>query len=121
LKIKYGFDISYRTKIGRGLYLGHFGGVVIHGDTIIGDNCNISQGVTIGVSNHNRIGSPMIGNNVFLGPGATVIGQIEIGHNVTIGTNSIVNFHVPDCTTVVASRSHIIEKDLSPYYIQNKT
>src|SRR6187549_3400934 len=39
LKVKYGFDISYRTQIGKGFYIGHFGNVVIHGDTIIGENC----------------------------------------------------------------------------------
>ena len=49
LKYKYGFDISYRTDIGKGLYIGHFGGIVIHGDAKIGENCNLSQGITIGV------------------------------------------------------------------------
>ena len=49
LNVKYGFDISYRTKIGKGFYIGHYGGVVIHGDTEIGDYCNLSQGVTIGL------------------------------------------------------------------------
>ena len=52
LKVKYGFDISYRTQIGKGFYIGHFGNIVIHGDAVIGENCNISQGITIGVSNY---------------------------------------------------------------------
>ncbi len=120
LKYKYGFDISYRTKIGSGLYLGHFGGVVVHGDTVIGDNCNLSHGVTIGISNHGkRKGIPTIGNNVFIGPGAVIFGKIRIGDNVTIGANTVVNVDVPDNATVINNGSIIIDKNLSDYYIHN--
>lgn len=119
LKVKYGFDISYRTQIGEGFYIGHFGGIVIHGDTIIGKCCNISQGVTIGISNHGKIGTPVIGNKVFIGPGSVIIGKIKIGNNVTIGANTLVNFDVPDFKTVVSSKSVIIDKDLSNNYIHN--
>jgi len=120
LKYKYGFDISYRTKVGPGLYLGHFGGVVIHGDTVIGDNCNLSHGVTIGISNHGkRKGIPNIGNCVFIGPGSVILGKIRVGNNVTIGANTVVNFDVPDNATVINNGSKIIDKDLSDYYIHN--
>jgi serine O-acetyltransferase len=121
LKFKYGFDISYRTNIGDGFYIGHFGGIVIHGDSVIGSNCNISQGVTIGVSNHgDKKGTPILGNEIFIGPGAVIIGAITIGNNVTIGANCVINFDVPSNTTVVSSNSIIIDKDLTEYYIQNK-
>jgi len=120
LKFKYGFDISYRTKIGAGFYLGHFGGVVVHGDTVIGDNCNLSHGVTIGISNHGpKKGIPTIGNNVFIGPGAVIVGKVKIGNNVTLGANTFVNFDVPDNTTVVNNGSVIIDKNLTDYYIHN--
>jgi len=120
LKVKYGLDISYRTEIGEGLYIGHFGGVVIHGDSKIGSNCNISQGVTIGVSNSPKNkGCPTIGNNVFIGPGACIFGNIKIGNNVVIGANTVVNQDIPECTTIVNSNVVIINKDLSGYYIQN--
>jgi serine O-acetyltransferase len=121
LKVKYGFDISYRTQIGKGFYIGHFGGVVIHGDTIIGDNCNISQGITFGVNNYGATkGVPTIGNNVFVGPGACVFGNITIGNHVTIGANTVVTESVRSHVTVMISKVVIIEKDLSPFYIHNR-
>lgn len=120
VKIKYGIDISHRTKIGMGCYIGHFGCIVIHGDTIIGKNCNISQGVTIGVSNHgSNKGTPVIGDNVFIGPGAVLVGSITIGNNVTIGANTVVSQSVPDNYCVLSPRSNLIEKNLSMFYVHN--
>lgn len=120
LKVKYGFDISYRTQIGKGFYIGHFGSIVIHGDAVIGENCNISQGMTIGVSNYGKkTGVPRIGNSVFIGPNAGVFGNITVGNNVTIGANSVVTEDIADGQTVLPSKMIIIDKDLSPYYIQN--
>ena len=113
LKVKYGFDISYRTQIGKGFYIGHFGSIVIHGDAIIGDNCNISQGITIGVSNYGRkIGVPTIGNNVFLGPNAGVFGKITIGNNVTVGANAVITEDIADGKTVLPAQTINLDKDL---------
>jgi len=121
LKVKYGFDISYRTKIGKGFYIGHFGNIVIHGDATIGENCNISQGVTIGVSNYGKKnGVPIIGNNVFMGPNAGIFGNIKVGDNVTIGANAVVTEDIPNGSTLLPSKMTIIDKDLSDYYIQNR-
>lgn len=121
LKVKYGFDISYRTQIGKGFYIGHFGNVVIHGDIVIGDNCNISQGITLGISNAGlRKGVPKIGNNVFVGPGACVFGNITIGNNVTIGANTVITEDIQDFHTVLSPKNIVINKDLSSFYIQNK-
>ncbi len=109
IKYKYGFDISYRTKIGKGLYIGHFGGVVIHGDTEIGENCNLSQGITIGVLNRGKsAGIPKIGNRVFIGPGAVILGKINIGNDVLVGANAVVTFDVPDNAVVAAQQAQII-------------
>ena len=120
LKVKYGFDISYRTQIGKGLYIGHFGNIVIHGDTVIGENCNISQGMTIGVSNYGKKkGVPTIGNRVFVGPNTCIFGNITIGNNVTIGANSVVTENIPDGKTVLPSKTTILDKDLSNFYIHN--
>lgn len=118
LKVKYGFDISYRTQIGKGFYIGHFGNIVIHGDAIIGENCNISQGITIGVSNYGeKKGVPTIGNRVFIGPNTCVFGNISIGNNVTIGANTVVTDSVSDGMTVLPCKMTILDKDLSSYYI----
>ncbi|RZJ28141.1 MAG: serine acetyltransferase, partial [Flavobacterium sp.] len=120
LKYKYGFDISYRTKIGKGLYIGHFGGIVIHGDTQIGDNCNLSQGMTIGVLNRGKnVGIPTIGDRVFIGPGAAILGGISIGNDVLIGANAVVNFSVPDNAVVAAPAAQIISQKGSSGYVDN--
>lgn len=68
---KFGISIPPETKIGAGLYIGHFGGIVITPKAIIGKNFNISQGVTIGYSSRGKSkGYPVIGDNVYIGPGA---------------------------------------------------
>jgi len=120
LKYKYGIDISYRTTIGKGLYIGHFGGIVIHGDAIIGDYCNLSQGITIGIlARGKKPGIAKIGNRVFIGPGAAILGGITIGDDVLIGTNSVVTFDVPDHSVVAAPASAIVSNKGSEGYIGN--
>jgi serine O-acetyltransferase len=120
LKVKYGIDISYRTKIGKGLYIGHFGGIVIHGDAEIGAFCNFSQGMTIGIlARGKNTGIPKIGDRVFIGPGATILGGISIGDDVLIGTNAIVTFDVPDHSVVAAPLATIISDKGSDGYITN--
>lgn len=71
LKYKYGYDIPAETQIGKGFYIGHFGGIVISPKAVIGKNVNISQGVTIGLNPRGRNkGYPTIGDNVYIGPGS---------------------------------------------------
>lgn len=118
IKYKYGFDISYRTAIGKGLYIGHFGGIVIHGDTSIGEYCNISQGITIGILNRGKNkGIPKIGNNVFIGPNAVIVGGITIEDSVLIGANSLVNFNVEENAVVAPTPSQIISHKGSKGYV----
>lgn len=120
LKYKYGIDISYRTKIGKGLYIGHFGGIVVHGDAVIGENCNLSQGMTIGVlARGKNAGIPIIGDRVFFGPGAVILGGINIGNDVLIGANSLVTFDVPDQSVVSTSIAQIVSQKGSSDYIIN--
>ncbi|MBK8599688.1 MAG: serine acetyltransferase [Flavobacterium sp.] len=117
---KYGIDISYRTKIGKGLYIGHFGGIVVHGDAEIGENCNLSQGVTIGVLiRGKKTGVPKIGNRCFLGPGATILGGVTIGDDVLIGANAIVTFDVPSNSVVASPLASIVSNKGSKEYIVN--
>jgi serine O-acetyltransferase len=120
LRVKYGIDISHRTKIGEGLYIGHFGGIVIHGDAEIGDHCNLSQGITIGISMRgSKPGIPKIGNRVFIGPGAVILGGVAIGDDVLIGTNAIVTFDVPDKSVVASPLASIVSDKGSADYIMN--
>ena len=79
---KYGISIPFNTKIDSGFYIGHYGGIVVNYKTIIGKNCNISHGVTLGQSNRGKHkGCPIIGDNVYIAPGAKIIGNIKIGDN----------------------------------------
>lgn len=119
-KYKYGIDIYPATKIRSGFYIGHSGGIVVNVNSVIGKNCNISQGVTIGVSNRgDNMGSPTIGDNVFIGPGAKIIGGIKIGNNVAIGANAVVTKDVPDNSVVAGIPAKVISNKGSEGYINN--
>ncbi len=79
---KFGISIPYNTDIGHGLYIGHYGGIIINCKVIIGKNCNLNHEVTIGESfGGKNPGTPVIGDNVYIGPGAKIIGGISIGNN----------------------------------------
>jgi serine O-acetyltransferase len=118
---KYGISISYQTQIGSGLYIGHFGGIVVNQFTRIGKNCNISHQVTIGKGNRgSKKGVPVIGDNVYIGPGAKLIGNIHIGNNVAVGANCVVTKDVPGGSVVVGVPGKVISSEGSAGYV-NKT
>lgn len=103
-QVKYGFQIYAETQIGEGLYLGHWGHLVINPKAIIGKNCNIAQGVTIAQSNRGKSqGVPIIGNEVWIGPNAVIVGNINIGNNVLIAPNAYVTTDVPDNSIVIGN------------------
>jgi serine O-acetyltransferase len=104
LKIMWGIEIARVTQIGAGFYIGHFGGITISPQAVIGNNCSISQGVTIGVSGQgDKSGAPTIGDNVYIAPGAKVFGKITIGSNVKIGANAVIYQDLPDNVIAVLS------------------
>ncbi|UTX47630.1 serine O-acetyltransferase [Chryseobacterium sp. MA9] len=108
-QIKYGFQIYPETQIGEGFYLGHWGSLVINPKTVIGKNCNIAQGVTIGQQNRGKNeGSPIIGDEVWIGTNAVIVGAVTIGNNVLIVPNSYVNFDVPPNSVVIGNPAKII-------------
>jgi serine O-acetyltransferase len=120
LQIKYGIAISFKAKIGPGFYLGHHGGIVTNEDMRIGKNCNLSHDVTIGVSRRGeRAGVPVIGDNVYIGPGAKIFGKIAIGNNAAIGANCVVTKDVPDNGVVVGIPGRVISYEGSTGYINN--
>jgi serine O-acetyltransferase len=117
---KFGISISYQTKIGKGLYIGHFGGIVVNPQAVIGNNCNISHEVTIGSSNRGqKRGVPVIGDNVYIGPGAKIFGNIRIGNNVAVGANCVVTKDVPDNGIIVGIPGEVISWDGSAGYVNN--
>ena len=104
LSRKYHIQIPYDTNIGKGFYLAHFGRVIIHPKSVIGYNCNVSTGVVIGTQfRGKRKGSPRIGNFVWIGANAVIVGNINIGNNVLIAPGAYVNFDVPDGSIVIGN------------------
>ncbi len=119
--IRFGIQIPIGTKIGEGFYIGHFGNIVINGQTVIGKNCNISQGVTIGQSSRGKNqGYPIIGDNCYIDPGAKIIGSIRIGNNVAIGANAVVTKDVEDNAVVVGIPAKTISYDGTVGYVIHK-
>ena len=91
VEITTGIELAREAHIGSGFYIGHFGGIVIHPDTRIGQHCAIMQGVTVGLSwGKNGHGAPVIGDNVYIGPKATVVGPITVGNGAVVSANSLV-------------------------------
>lgn len=107
ISTKYGIQIPASTQIGKGLYIGHGIGIVIHGKARIGENCNISHFLTIG-SNHDNPAT--IGNNVYIGPGVSIVENVSIGNNVRIGAGTVVVRDIPDNSTSVGNPNRIIQK-----------
>ena len=98
----YGIELPYTASIGRRVVIEHQGDIVIHGRAVLGDECIIRQGVTLG--NRRLDGpadAPILGSNVNVGAGAKILGAVRIGNGATIGANSVVCDDVPEQSTVV--------------------
>lgn len=104
-----GITIGSTARIGRRLTIEHHGCIVIHGAAIIGDDCLIRHGVTIGNgSAADPFGAPTIGNRVDIGAGAKVLGRIKVGDDAVIGANAVVVRDVPDGAVVGGVPARII-------------
>lgn len=111
---KYNCRVPFKARIGEGTRLGIGGiGTVIHPDSIIGRDCVIAQNVTLGGRVRGN-GTPVIGNNVFIAPGAKCFGG-KIGSNVVVGANSVVLDEIPDNCVVAGVPARIISRDISKY------
>jgi serine O-acetyltransferase len=119
-QFKYGISIPYNTEIGAGLYIGHFGGIIVNCEAKIGCNCNINHGVTIGSTYGGKHpGSPTIMNNVYLAPGSKILGGILVGNHVAVGANCVVTKPVPDYGVVVGIPGEVISSNGSKAYVVN--
>jgi len=104
-----GIEIHPGAQIGRRFFIDHGMGVVIGETTIVGDDVTLYQGVTLGgTGKETGKRHPTIGNNVAVGAGAKVLGNITVGENSRIGSGSVVLRDVPDNSTVVGVPGHII-------------
>lgn len=109
--------IPSSATIGKKFVLGYGGlGVVIHSNTVIGDRVTVSQNVTIG-RNFGDKKVPVIGDDVYIGAGSVIFGEITVGDNAIIGSNSVVNRDVPMNSTVAGNPFRIIRTGrLAKYY-----
>jgi serine O-acetyltransferase len=119
-KFRYGFDISATTQIGPGLYIGHFGGVVLSPYAVIGSNVNIAQGVTIGAASRGRHkGAPTLEDRVWVGANAIIVGKVTVGHDALIAPGAYVNFDVPARAIVVGNPGQVVSDKGSEGYINH--
>lgn len=118
IEIMTGISIPASAQIGHSFYIAHFGGIILNSNTKIGNNCNISQGVTIGVSGlGDKRGVPVIGNNVYIGANAVLAGKISIGDNALVGACSLVSSDVPENGVVVGVPATLVSNKSSKGYI----
>jgi serine O-acetyltransferase len=107
VRIAFGIELSSNSSIGPGFYIGHAFGIVVHGD--LGARCSIGQGVTIGAKGAGRSrGYPRLGDDVYLGAGAMVIGDVQVGDRVVVGANTVVVQDIPSDSRVVSARVRIL-------------
>ena len=112
IRFFFGCYLPYRLKLNEKFVLGYGGlGVVIHERTLIGNDCHIDQNVTIGGTSK-KYEVPIIGNHVYIGSGAKILGPIKIGDNVVIGANSVVVKDVPSGSLVVGIPAKIIKSNI---------
>ena len=111
-KRRTGISLLFGTKIGAGLKFIHYSSIVIAVPAVIGKNCTIFQGVTIGhVYGGKNEGYPTIGDNVVLFAGAKVIGNVTVGNNVVVGANAVVTKDIPDNCVCVGIPAKVISTD----------
>lgn len=109
---KTGIEIHPGATIGEGLFIDHGNGVIIGETTIIGNNCTLYQGVTLGGTGKEQgKRHPTLGDNVMVSAGAKVLGSFKIGDNSKIGAGSVVLEEVPPNSTVVGVPGHVVKRD----------
>lgn len=106
--------LPHSATVGRRVVLGYGGlGIVIHGEAQIGDDVHIDQCVTIG-GNATEHGVPTIGNGVYIGAGAKILGPVVIGSNSVIGANAVVVTDIPSHCVAVGVPAHVIRSGIDP-------
>jgi serine O-acetyltransferase len=110
-----GIEFPCEVTVGRRFRIDHFGGIVISGDAVFGDDCVIRNGVTVGLKHTGHRGAPILGNRVDIGAGAKILGPIRIGDDVLIGANAVVLIDVPPGSVAVGVPARVLpRKTMSP-------
>lgn len=110
--LPHGIELSDETITGKGLYIGHAYCITVNKKAVLGENVNIHGGVLIGRENRGkRKGAPTIGNYVWIGMNAAIVGKVTVGDDVLIAPNAYVNFDVPDHSIVIGNPGKIYHCD----------
>ncbi len=106
-----GISLPAGMEAGEGLYIGHFGNIIVSPAASLGRNCNLSQGVTLGAAGRgDRHGAPRLGDRVYIGAGAIVLGAVDIGDDAAIGAGAVVTKSVPARGVVVGNPARLISR-----------
>ena len=120
LQTRFSCELPYQTQIGPGLYFGHVFGTIINAKCQLGTNVNLSHAVTLGsIAQGPRAGAPIIGDAVYLAPGAKLIGGIHIGSGTAIGANAVVTKDTPENAVAVGIPAQVISLKGSGDYIRH--
>lgn len=105
-----GISVPASAQIGEGLYIGHFGQIIVHPEVVAGKNLSIGQGVTLGTRGLGNQGVPRVGDDVYIGVGAKVLGPVHIGDGARIGAGAVVVRDVPAGATVVGVPGRVLPR-----------
>jgi serine O-acetyltransferase len=123
IEVVAGISLPPQCEVGPGLYIGHFGTVVVNPLTRLGRHCNLGHGVTIGSGGRGEKdgrlveGVPVIGDRVYIAPGACLFGPIVIGDDVAVGANAVVTQSLPDRSVAVGIPARVISRKGSFDYV----
>jgi serine O-acetyltransferase len=107
----YGIELPYSAKVGRRVKIEHQGGIVVHGDSTIGDACTLRQGVTLGMKNTDKaFDAPTLERGVDVGAGAVILGAITVGEGAHIGANAVVVKDIEAGAVAVGVPAKVITK-----------
>lgn len=113
-----GISIPARCEIGDGLYIGHYGSIILAPEARIGHNCSLAQNVTIGVAGGgDDRGAPTIGNRVFIGAHSVIVGRITVGDDAVVCAGSVVSRAVPARAVVMGNPARVVSYDGSFDYV----
>ena len=107
IEITTGISIPAECMIGKGFRIHHFGGIMFHPAVVIGENCTICQDVTLG-DKGGYGGAPIIGDNVFIGAGAKILGGVKIGNNSKIGALVVVSESIQNNSKVLSTKPVVL-------------
>ncbi len=118
VEIVTGISIPPQCEIGDGLYIGHYGSIILAAQARVGHNCSVAQNVTIGIAGGaEERGAPTIGNRVFIGAHAVIVGRITVGDDAVICAGSVVSRSVPARAVVMGNPARVVSYDGSFDYV----